>query len=155
MVVRLKEEHVEEYKKLHAAGNAGVRDLLVKYHLRWVPRVCSAWLHAMCTGSRCGERRNFTIFLQRMPDGHLYEFGTYVYTGTNLKHDMGLLAKEPRNIAWLAVCDPMQARRRACRGGPAREEWARRSLPFLWLHQECITPGDSGWTMSELVFYNE
>lgn len=59
--------------------------------------------------SRLHNRRNFTIFLQRMPDGHLYEFGTYVYTGTNLKHDMALLAKEPRNVAWLAVCDPMQA----------------------------------------------
>lgn len=87
MVIRLKEEHAAEYRRLHAADNPGVRDLLVKYHLR-----------------------NFTIFLQRMPDGHLYEFGTYTYTGTNLKHDMALLAKEPRNVAWLAVCDPMQAR---------------------------------------------
>jgi L-rhamnose mutarotase len=72
--------------------------------------------------------RRFAIFLQKLPDGRLYEFGTYAYTGTNLKSDMALLSKEPRNIEWLSKTDPMQ---------------------------ETITPGSPGWTMSELVFYNE
>jgi L-rhamnose mutarotase len=104
MVIELKEECLEEYKKLHADENSGVRDLLEKYHLR-----------------------RFAIFLQRMPDGKLYEFGTYTYTGTNLKHDMALLDNEPRNKEWLEVCNPMQ---------------------------RSITPGQEGWTMSELVYYN-
>jgi L-rhamnose mutarotase len=104
MVVELKEECLEEYKRLHANDNAGVRDLLIKYHLR-----------------------RFAIFLQRMPDGKLYEFGTYSYTGTNREHDMALLNAEPRNKEWLKVCDPMQ----------------------LGIN------GNNGWTMSELVYYNE
>ena len=104
MVIELKEECLEEYKKLHAAENFGVRDLLEKYHLR-----------------------RFAIFLQRMPDGKLYEFGTYTYTGTNLTHDLALLDDEPRNKEWLKICDPMQ---------------------------RSITPGKEGWTMSELVYFN-
>ena len=104
MVVELKDEFLEDYKKLHSDKNHGVRDLLEKYNLR------------------C-----FAIFLQRMPDGKLYEFGTYTYTGTNREHDMALLDGEPRNKDWLKVCDPMQ---------------------------RSITPGKEGWTMSELVYYN-
>lgn len=105
MVVKLKAGSEDEYRRLHADGNPGVRDLLVKYHLR-----------------------NFHIFLQRMPDGHLYEFGTYTYMGTDRERDMRLLNAEPRNAAWLEVCDPMQ---------------------------ESITAGTAGWTMSELVYHND
>lgn len=85
MVVGIKPEMIDEYKRLHAADNAGVRDLLNKYHMH-----------------------NFSIFLQQMPDGKWYEFGYYEYTGENFAEDMAQLAKEPRNIEWLEKCDPMQ-----------------------------------------------
>jgi len=84
MVVELRPECEAEYRRLHADGNAGVRDLLVKYHLR-----------------------RFTIFLQRI-EGKLYEFGTYTYLGSDFDRDMALLDAEPRNKEWLVVCDPMQ-----------------------------------------------
>ena len=84
MVLELRPECEAEYRRLHAASHAGVRDLLVKYHLR-----------------------AFSIFLQRV-DGRLLEFGTYTYCGSNFERDMALLDAEPRNKAWLAVCDPMQ-----------------------------------------------
>jgi L-rhamnose mutarotase len=85
MVVGINPEMIDEYKRLHAAENAGVRDLLNKYHMH-----------------------NFNIFLQQMPDGKWYEFGYYEYTGTDFEGDMAQMAKEPRNIEWLKTCDPMQ-----------------------------------------------
>jgi L-rhamnose mutarotase len=85
MVIGIKPNFIDEYKRLHAAENAGVRDLLRKYHIH-----------------------NFSIFLQEMPDGKWYEFGYYEYTGKDFEADMAKLAKEPRNIEWLRNCDPMQ-----------------------------------------------
>jgi L-rhamnose mutarotase len=85
MVVKIKEEHIEEYKRIHAPDNPGVRDLLSKYNMR-----------------------NFSIFLQKLDDGNYYEFGYYEYVGNDFEGDMERLAAEPRNIEWLKVCDPMQ-----------------------------------------------
>ncbi len=85
MVIRLREDMIEEYKRLHADDNEGVRDLLSKYNMR-----------------------NFNIFLHRLDDGNYYEFGYYEYVGDNFEEDMKKLAAEPRNKAWLEVCDPMQ-----------------------------------------------
>ena len=103
MVIGLKEDKIEEYKKLHADNNAGVRDLLNKYNMH-----------------------NFSIFLQKMPDGKYYEFGYYEYTGDDFEGDMSKLSAEKRNIEWLKVCDPMQT-------------------PL---------PGADGWTEMEQVYYN-
>jgi L-rhamnose mutarotase len=102
MVVGLKPETIEEYKRLHADDEPGVRDLLSRYNMR-----------------------NFSIFLQEI-DGKWYEFGYYEYTGDDFEGDMARLAKEPRNIEWLKLCDPMQ-------------------LPL---------PGADGWTEMERVYFN-
>ena len=104
MVIGVKPEHIEEYKRLHADDYAGVRDLLTKYHMH-----------------------NFSIFLQKMPDGKWYEFGYYEYTGDDFEGDMAKLAKEPRNIEWLKVCDAMQ-------------------IPL---------PGATSWTVMERAYFNE
>ena len=85
MVIKLKEESLAEYKKLHTNGNTGVRDLLTKYNLH-----------------------NFSIFLTQLEDGNYYEFGYYEYTGEDFDRDMKTLSEEPRNIEWLKICDPMQ-----------------------------------------------
>ncbi len=84
MVIQLRPEKLEEYKRLHADSHPGVRDLLVKYHLR-----------------------NFSIFLQQI-DGKWYEFGYYECTGKDFDADMAKLAAEPRNKQWLKICDPLQ-----------------------------------------------
>jgi len=85
MVIKLKPEYIEEYKKLHADSNPGVRDLLKEANIR-----------------------NFSIFLHKLKDGNYYEFGYYEYTGNDFEADMGKLSKHPRNIEWLKICDPMQ-----------------------------------------------
>ena len=84
MVTQLRADKIDEYKRLHADSNAGVRDLLTKYHMH-----------------------NFSIYLQQI-EGKYYEFGYYEYTGDDFKGDMAKLDVEPRNIEWLKVCDPMQ-----------------------------------------------
>ena len=101
--IQLRPEKLEEYKRLHADSNPGVRDLLVKYYLR-----------------------NFSIFLQPI-DGEWYEFGYYEYTGKDFDADMARLAAEPRNQAWLKICDPMQ-------------------VPL---------PGAKSWTKMERVYFNQ
>jgi L-rhamnose mutarotase len=102
MVVGIREDRIAEYRQLHADSNPGVRDLLTQYHMH-----------------------NFSIFLQQI-DGKWYEFGYYEYTGNDFEGEMARLAKEPRNIAWLKVCDPMQT-------------------PL---------PGAKGWTEMERVYFN-
>ena len=102
MVVKLKPECLNEYRRLHADSNSGVRDLLSKYHMR-----------------------NFNIFLHQIA-GEWYEFGYYEYDGADFEADMALLSKEPRNQAWLEVCDPMQ-------------------VPL---------DGESGWAEMECVYFN-
>lgn len=85
MVIKIKEDQIAEYKRLHGDDHHGVRDLLIKYNMR-----------------------NFSIFLHRLEDGNYYEFGYYEYVGNNFEEDMKQLAAEPRNIEWLKVCDAMQ-----------------------------------------------
>jgi L-rhamnose mutarotase len=84
MVTGLKPEKMAEYKELHADSNHGVRDLLTKYNMR-----------------------NFSIYLHQI-DGKWYEFGYYEYVGDDFEADMAKLDAEPRNKAWLQICDPMQ-----------------------------------------------
>lgn len=84
MVIELRPQHIEEYRRLHADGHPGVRDLLTKYHLR-----------------------NFNIFLHQI-EGRWFEFGYYEYLGEDFEGDMAKLDAEPRNREWIAICDPMQ-----------------------------------------------
>ena len=58
MVIKLKPECVEQYLALHHDSNAGVRDLLAKYHMK-----------------------NFSIFLHQIGNDW-FEFGYYEYDGT-------------------------------------------------------------------------
>lgn len=85
MVVGLRPEKINEYKRLHADEHPGVRDLLNKYHMH-----------------------NFSIFLHQMPDGQWYEFGYYEYTGDDFEGDTAKMNAEPRVVEWLRQCDPMQ-----------------------------------------------
>ncbi|MFN7279324.1 MAG: L-rhamnose mutarotase [bacterium] len=102
MVNRIRPEALDSYLALHADGHPGVRDLLVRYH------IC-----------------NFNIFLQRIGE-EWFEFAYYEYTGSDHAADMAALAAEPRNIQWLANCDPMQQ-------------------PL---------EGQTGWTVMERIYFN-
>jgi L-rhamnose mutarotase len=101
MVIGLREDVAEAYKELHRGE--GVRDLLAAANIR-----------------------NFSIYLQRLPDGKLYEFAYYEYVGDDFEGDMARLAAEPRNVEWLKLCDPMQ-------------------VPL---------PGHTGWAEMEPIYFN-
>lgn len=85
MVIGIKPDRIDAYEALHAASNAGVRDLLARYNMR-----------------------NFSIYLKQLENNSYYLFGYYEYTGTNYQADMEKLAAEPRNQEWLKVTDFMQ-----------------------------------------------
>lgn len=102
MVIGLREDRAEDYKVLHR--DEGVRDLLTAANIR-----------------------NFSIYLQRMPDGRLYEFAYYEYVGVDYEGDMARLNANPRNVEWLRLCDPMQ-------------------IPL---------PGHKGWAEMESIYFNE
>ena len=103
MVIGIRPQRLAEYRELHADSHPGVRDLLHAAHMR-----------------------NFSIYVQRLPDGNHYLFGYYEYHGTDYEADMAKLAAEPRNQEWLAWCDPMQ-------------------IPL---------PGEPTWARMERVYYN-
>jgi L-rhamnose mutarotase len=84
MVIGIKPDRIAEYTKLHTGDNCVVRDLLSKYHME-----------------------NFSIFIHEI-EGKWYEFGYYEYTGDDYEADMAKLSAEPRNQAWLEVCDATQ-----------------------------------------------
>ncbi len=83
MVVGIRPECIDQYRKLHAENSPGIRDLLVKYHLR-----------------------NYSIFLHRIDD-RWFEFGYYEYAGRDFDADMAALAAEQRNQEWLKNCESM------------------------------------------------
>ena len=103
MVIGIREEMIGEYRGLHADSHPGVRDLLSKAHMR-----------------------NFSIFMERLPDGRRYLFGYYEYDGDDYEADMAALGREPRNAEWLAMTAPMQ-------------------IPL---------PGSKGWKIMERVYFN-
>ena len=84
-VIGLKPDKVEEYERLHADVWPDVLDMIKDCNIA-----------------------NYSIFLREFPDGNLYLFSYLEYTGEDFEGDMAGLAKEPRNIEWLKVCDAMQ-----------------------------------------------
>src|ERR1700677_2412081 len=71
MLIGVEPDQIAAYEALHAASTTGVRDLLDKYHMH-----------------------NFSIYIQKMEDGHSYLFAYYEYTGSNAKADAEAMAKE-------------------------------------------------------------
>lgn len=100
-VIGLSDSGADEYRALHRS--AGVRDLLVAANIR-----------------------NFSIFLQRLPDGKLYEFAYFEYVGDNYIADTARMTENPRYAKWLKLCDPLQ-------------------VPL---------PGQAGWTEMEQIYFN-
>jgi len=82
-VIEIRPECITAYRKLHSEEYPGVRDLLVKYHLR-----------------------NYSIFLHQI-NKRWFEFGYYEYAGRDFDGDMEALALEQRNQEWMKICDPM------------------------------------------------
>ena len=83
MVIGLKPEKIEEYKRLHAA----------------------VWPEVLARILACNIR-NYSIFLKE-PENLLFSF--FEYHGADYAADMAKMAADPKTQEWWAVCMPCQA----------------------------------------------
>ncbi len=83
MVIGVKPEKIEEYKRLHAA----------------------VWPDILAMISACNIR-NYSIFLKE-PENLLFSF--FEYHGADYAADMAKMAADPKTQEWWAVCMPCQA----------------------------------------------
>lgn len=83
MVIGIKPEAIEEYKRLHAA----------------------VWPEVLAR-LKDSNISNYSIFL-REPENLL--FGYWEYDGVDFDADMAAIADDPRTRDWWAVCGPMQS----------------------------------------------
>ena len=95
MVIGIKPEMIDEYKRLHAAVWPDVLAQIAKSNIR-----------------------NYTIFL-REPENLL--FGYWEYHGTDINADLAEMAKDARTQEWWAFTDPCQSPLASRREG---EQWA-------------------------------
>ena len=79
-VLRVRPEHFEEYKRLHAAVWPGVLAQIQKANMR-----------------------NYSIFEK---DGYLFSY--YEYIGTDFDGDMARIGEDEETRRWWAVVGPMQ-----------------------------------------------
>ncbi len=85
MVLGLRAEKVEEYKRLHAA----------------------VWPDVLKRIKECNIR-NYSIYLRRLDDGRHYLFSYFEYTGTDFAADMAKMAADPTTQRWWSFCEPCQ-----------------------------------------------
>jgi len=85
MVIGLREEKIEEYKRLHAA----------------------VWPEVLANIHECNIR-NYSIFLRRLPDGKHYLFSYFEYVGDDFETDMEKMAADPKTQEWWSHCGPCQ-----------------------------------------------
>ncbi len=85
MVIGLRAEKIEEYKKLHAA----------------------VWPDVLKMIQACNIR-NYSIYLRQLEDGRHYLFSYFEYTGEDFAADMAKMAADPATQRWWAVCKPCQ-----------------------------------------------
>ena len=79
-VIKVREEKLEEYKKLHAAP----------------------WLEVLAMIKEC-KIANYSIYCK---DGYLFSY--FEYHGADYEADMAKMAADPATQKWWALCKPCQ-----------------------------------------------
>ncbi len=85
MVIGLRPEKVDEYKRLHAAVWPDV--------LKKIEDCCI---------------RNYSIYLRVLDDGQPYLFSYFEYHGSDFAADMARMAADETTQRWWAECEPCQ-----------------------------------------------
>lgn len=85
MVIGLRPEKVDEYKRLHADVWPGVLEMI---------RECNI--------------RNYSIYLAEVEKGKHYLFAYFEYTGDDFEADMRKMAADPVTQKWWRLTDPCQ-----------------------------------------------
>jgi L-rhamnose mutarotase len=84
-VIGVKEEKLEEYKRLHADVWPGVLKMIKECNIR-----------------------NYSIYVGQLDDGNYYLFSYFEYTGDDFAVDMKKMAADPTTQKWWSVCEPCQ-----------------------------------------------
>jgi L-rhamnose mutarotase len=85
-VIGIKQENIEEYKRLHADVWPQVLSKLREVNIR-----------------------NYSIYLAEVEKGRFYLFSYFEYTGDDFKADMARMAADPNTKRWWKHTDPLQA----------------------------------------------
>ena len=85
MVIGVRPDKIEEYKRLHAAV--------------W-PEILGKL--------RAVNVRNYSIYLAEVEKGKWYLFSYWEYTGSDFKSDMARMAADPKTREWWKLTDPCQ-----------------------------------------------
>jgi L-rhamnose mutarotase len=80
MVIKVRPDKLDEYKRLHAAAWPGVLAMVAECNIR-----------------------NYSIYHK---DGYLFSY--FEYHGSDFSADMAKMAADPLTQKWLAVCKPCQ-----------------------------------------------
>ncbi len=84
-VIGLKEEKVDEYKKLHA----------------------NVWPQVLKMIAECNIT-NYSIYLHKLPDNNYYLFSYLEYIGVDFQADSEKMAADEMTQKWWDVCKPCQ-----------------------------------------------
>lgn len=104
MVIGLKEEKLEDYKKLHAA----------------------AWPEVLKMIEDCNIR-NYSIYLHKIGDAGYHLFSYFEYVGDDFDADMATMAADPVTQKWWGECKPCQE---PLKNNKADEWWANMEEVF-------------------------
>jgi L-rhamnose mutarotase len=85
MVIGLKAEKLEEYKRLHAA----------------------VWPDVLAMIKKCNIR-NYSIYVAEVEKGKFLLFSYFEYHGTDFAADMAKMAADPTTRRWWSYCEPCQ-----------------------------------------------
>jgi len=85
MVVKVKPDKIEEYKRLHANPWPGVLEMIAECNIR-----------------------NYSIYLKEVEHGKYYLFSYFEYVGNNFEEDMAKMAADPVTREWWKNTDPCQ-----------------------------------------------
>lgn len=104
MIIGIKPEKIEAYKKLHAAAWPGVLAKIKECHIR-----------------------NYSIYLREVEKGQFLLFSYFEYTGDDFASDMARMAADPETQRWWKETDPCQS---AIPTRGEREFWSRMEEVF-------------------------
>jgi L-rhamnose mutarotase len=105
-VIKVKEEKLEEYKRLHAA----------------------VWPEILKMISECNIR-NYSIYHRQLDDKQHYLFSHFEYRGNDFNSDMAKMAADPNTQRWWDVCKPCQIALDTCKEG---EWWSDMEEVFFY-----------------------
>ena len=84
-VIGVREEKIDEYRKLHADVWPEVLDMIKQCNIS-----------------------NYSIYMRTLRDGNCYLFSYLEYTGEEFGADMAQMAADPMTQKWWKVCKPCQ-----------------------------------------------